>query len=127
MLAPAALAWLWFHSRGREITGLHLGPAGLPELPARREIAHLRSRGGKPWLQLLCVQTRVRSQVGLLARWWPDRATAARQLAAWPLPDNRIPWDWAGNSSALDDWITAPLAHATSPPNGQVIARFDFP
>ena len=23
-------------------------------------------------------------------------------------------WDWAGNRSALDDWITLPLAHTSA-------------
>jgi hypothetical protein len=39
-------------------------------------------------------------------------------------------WDWAGNTSALDYWITLPLAHAAAPPGGEfgpLAPRFDYP
>lgn len=127
VLAPAALAWRLFDSRGREITGLHWALRGSQNYPPAVKPLIFAPGAANPGYNCFAFR---RVCVPKWVYWLAGGLTEPLPLASLRRGRYRMTvyaWDWAGNSSALDNWITVPLAHPTSPPNGQVIARFDFP
>jgi hypothetical protein len=126
VLAPAALAWRLFDVHGRSLTGLEWALRGSQNYPTALKSRIFAPGARNPGYgcfasERLCVPNWVYWLAGGLTQ---------------PLPLSRLPrgryrlsvyaWDWAGNSTALDDWITVPLASGARAPRGVAIAVPDY-
>jgi hypothetical protein len=126
VLAPAALAWRLFSAGGRPLTGLQWALRGTENYPPSLKPAIFAPGTRNPGY--LCFAFR-RVCIPTWNYWLAGGLTV-------PLPVDILgpgryrlsvyAWDWAGNASALDDWITLPLAHAAVAPAGPIRAAFDI-
>lgn len=109
VLAPSSLAWRLYDARGRALTGLQWAMRGSqnygPELKTLIFAPGAANPGFACFMhRLRCIPNWVYRLAGGL--------TAPLPLAALPPGRYRLTvyaWDWAGNTSALDDWIRLPL------------------
>ena len=129
VLAPAALAWQLFDAQGRRVAPLQWALRGSQNYPnADRPLVFApgaRNPGyGCFASRRLCIPTWVYWLAGGLTGPLP---LASLSPGRYRLSVYAWDWAWAGNVSALDDWITLPLAHAAAAPAGAAVAAFDFP
>jgi hypothetical protein len=127
VLAPAALAWQLFDARGRNLSGLQWALRGSQNYPPADVSTVFAPHARNPGYA--CFATR-RLCIPNWVYWLAGGLTGPLPLASVPPGRYRLSvyaWDWAGNVSALDDWIRLPLAHAAAAPTGSAVARFDFP
>jgi hypothetical protein len=126
VLAPAALAWRLFDSRGHALTGLEWALRGshnyATSLKPRIFAPGARNPGyGCFASRRLCIPNWVYLLAGGLTQPLP--------LSGLPRGRYRLSvyaWDWAGNVTALDDWITVPLASTDRAPGSSAVAAFDY-
>ncbi len=127
VLAPAALAWRLFDSRGRDLLGLQWALRGSQQYPNFDRPLVFAPGASNPGYG--CFASR-RLCIPQWNYWLAGGLTGPLPLTSLARGRYRLTvyaWDWAGNVSALDDWITLPLAHAAAAPAGSAVARFDFP
>jgi hypothetical protein len=126
VLAPAALAWRLFDAHGRALTGLQWALRGSHNYPPSLKPVIFAPGARNPGFDCfafhrLCIPNWV--------YWLAGGLTPRLPLAALARGRYRLSvyaWDWTGRSSALDHWITLPLAHAAAAPSGPLTANFDF-
>jgi hypothetical protein len=127
VLAPAALAWQLFDARGRRVVPLQWALRGSQNYKnGDRSLVYAPGARNPGYA---CFASRPRC-IPNWVYWLAGGLTAPLPLASVPPGRYRLSvyaWDWAGNVSALDDWISLPLARAPDAPVGPAIARFDFP
>jgi hypothetical protein len=127
VLAPAALAWQLFDAHGRWLVPSQWALRGSQNYPSADRPLVFAPGARNPGYG--CFATR-RLCVPNWVYWLAGGLTPPLPLTTLPPGRYRLSvyaWDWAGNVSALDDWIRLPLAHAAEAPVGPAIARFDFP
>jgi hypothetical protein len=125
VLAPAALAWRLYSASGRPLTGLEWAlratqnyPPGLKPVifgPGARNPGYLCFA-----FRPLCIPTWNYWLAGGLTQSLP---TGILRPGRYRL--SVYAWDWVGNTSALDDWISLPLRHGAVAPFGPITAAFD--
>ncbi len=131
VLAPAAVAWRLYTASGRPVTGLEWAMRGTAYLsPALKPVIFAPGAANPGFA---CFYTRMRCT----PNWVYNLAgglTGPLPLAGLRRGRYRLSvyaWDWAGNKSALDDWIHVPLASSASAHGalaaeyGPLNARFD--
>jgi murein DD-endopeptidase MepM/ murein hydrolase activator NlpD len=126
VLAPAALAWRLFDKHGHSRTGLEWALRGSQNYPPGLKSVIFAPGAQNPGFNCfafhrLCVPT--------WNYWLAGGLTPRLPLSSLPRGRYRLSvyaWDWTGRSSALDRWITVPLAHTANAPTGPITARFDF-
>jgi hypothetical protein len=127
VLAPAALAWRLYTARGRPLTGLQwaLRSTGYISPGLRRVIFAPGAANpgfGCFYRRLRCIPNWVYNLAGGLTRPLPLAGRRGRyRLTVYA-------WDFKGNESALDDWITLPLTRretARGSELGALSASFD--
>ena len=126
VLAPAALAWRLFDSQGHDLLGLQWALRGSQNYPPLDRGLVFAPGATNPGYG--CFASR-RLCIPQWNSWLAGGLTGRLPLASLVPGRYRLTvyaWDWAGNVSALDDWITLPLAHAAAAPLGSAVARFDF-
>jgi hypothetical protein len=114
VLAPASLAWRLYSSTGRPLTGLEWALRGSGYISPSLKPVIFAPQASNPgfdcfYAQLRCIPNWVYNLAGGL--------TAPLPLASLPRGRYRLTvyaWDWAGNKSALDDWLTLPLARTAT-------------
>jgi hypothetical protein len=114
VLAPAALAWRLYNARGRPLTGLEWAMRGSGYISPGLKPVIFAPGASNPGFE--CFYTKLRC----IPNWVYNLAGGLTQ----PLPLGSLArgryrltvyaWDWAGNRSALDDWIKLPIASAAS-------------
>jgi hypothetical protein len=125
VLAPAALAWRLFDVRGHPLTGLEWALRGSQNYPTglKRLIfapGALNPGYGCFASRRLCIPNWVYWLAGGMTPPLP-----LSQLAQGRYRLSVYAWDWAGNTTALDDWITVPLASHARAPRGLAVAAPD--
>jgi hypothetical protein len=110
VLAPSSLAWRLYGAHGRPLTGLLWAMRGSQNYPSVLKSTIFAPGASNPGY--LCFFDHRRC----IPNWVFRLAGGLTE----PLPLNSLPagryrltvyaWDWAGNTSALDDWITLPLS-----------------
>lgn len=126
VLAPAALAWRLFDKHGHARTGLEWALRGSQNYPPALKPVIFAPGARNPGFNCfafhrLCVPT--------WNYWLAGGLTPRLPLSSLPRGRYRLSiyaWDWTGRTSALDRWITIPLAHTAVAPTGPITARFDF-
>ena len=126
VLAPAALGWRLFDKHGHARTGLEWALRGSQNYPPSLKKVIFAPGARNPGFNCfafhrLCVPT--------WNYWLAGGLTPRLPLSSLPRGRYRLSvyaWDWTGRTSALDRWITIPLAHTASAPTGPITARFDF-
>lgn len=131
VLAPSSLAWRLYDAHGRPLTGLEWAMRGSQNYPPAVKPLIFAPGASNPGY--LCFLSRRRC----IPHWVYRLAgglTEPLPLAGLPRGRYRLTvyaWDWAGNTSALDDWITLPLARDAAPAAaaefGPLDPRFDYP
>lgn len=131
VLAPSSLAWRLYNARGRPLTGLLWAMRGSQNYPPVLKPVIFAPGASNPGYLCFfdhrrCIPNWVYRLAGGLTEPLP--------LAGLPRGRYRLTvyaWDWAGNTSALDDWITLPLGRgATAAATGEfgpLNAQFDYP
>jgi hypothetical protein len=125
VLALAALAWRLFDSRGHDLTGLQWALRGSQNYPPSLMPVIFAPGAMNPGYD--CFATR-RVCIPNWVYWLAGGLTRPLPLGSLPRGRYRLAvyaWDWQGNTAALDYWITVPLAHTTSAPNGPLNPQFD--
>jgi hypothetical protein len=114
VLAPAALAWRLYTARGQPLTGLEwaLRSTGYTS-PGLKPVIFARGAANPGfacfYTQLRCIPNWVYNLAGGLTRPLPLTGRHRRyRLSVYA-------WDFKGNESALDDWITFPLTPSEQP------------
>ena len=122
VLAPAALAWRLYSVGGRRLTGLEWALRATQNYPPALKPVIFAPDARNPGFdcfdfRTVCTPTWNYWLAGGLTQTLPlDVLRPGRyRLSVYA-------WDWAGNTSALDDWITLPLRHAQRAPTGPVVA-----
>lgn len=126
VLAPAALAWRLFDARGRPVTQLEWALRGSQNYPPSLKPVIFAPGALNPGYgcfayRIVCIPNWTYWLAGGLSERLP--------LAALPRGRYRMSvyaWDWAGNSSALDHWLSVPLRSAAPAPDSTVVAAFDY-
>ncbi len=130
VLAPSSLAWRLYNAQRRPLTGLEWAMRGSQNYPPELKPVIFAPGAANPgfkcfFTQVRCIPNWVYRLAGGLTR--PIPLTSLRPgrylLAVYA-------WDWAGNTSALDDWIKLPLARKAGVPSaefGPLAPRFDYP
>jgi hypothetical protein len=126
VLAPAALAWRLFDLHGHPLTGLEWALRGSQNYPPALKPVIFAPGARNPGFDCfafhrVCVPNWVYWLAGGLTPPLPitGLARGRYRLAVYA-------WDWTGRSSALDTWLSLPLAHAAPAPSGPLTASFDF-
>jgi len=127
VLAPSSLAWRLYDARGHALTGLEWAMRGSQHYPTSLKPVIFAPGASNPGFA--CFYTRVRC-IPTWVYWLAGGLTQPLPLAGLPAGRYRLTvyaWDWAGNTSALDDWITLPLAHIASPAaeSGPLAPKFE--
>lgn len=129
VLAPAALAWRLYNSRGKAITGLEwaLNSSGYIS-PSLKPVIFAPGASNPGfecfYTQLICIPNWVYNLAGGLTQPLPfgSMAPGRYRLTVYA-------WDFAGNTSALDYWFNYPLARAATASAaaefGPLAAKFD--
>jgi hypothetical protein len=131
VLAPAALAWRLYTASGHPVTGLEWAMRGTGYIsPALKPVIFAPGAANPGfacfYTELRCIPNWVYNLAGGL--------TGPVPLAGLRRGRYRLSvyvWDWAGNRSALDDWISVPVAASASAfgsltqEYGPLNARFD--
>jgi hypothetical protein len=106
VLAPAALAWRLFDASGRPVTGLEWALRGSQHYATSLKPVIFAPGATNPgfgcfFTRVLCIPTWRYWLAGGLSRRLPlaTLAPGRYRLATYA-------WDWAGNTSARDDWVT---------------------
>jgi hypothetical protein len=127
VLAPAALAWRLFDARGRALTGLEWALRGSQNYPTGLKSLIFAPGARNPGYG--CFASR-RLCVPNWVYWLAGGLTSPLPLRGLPRGRYRLSvyaWDWAGNTTALDDWIKLPLStRAGAAPAGSATAAFDY-
>jgi hypothetical protein len=129
VLAPSSLAWRLYDETGRALTGLEWAMRGSQNYPPGLKPVIFAPGAANPGFE--CFFTRRRC-VPNWVYWLAGGLTERLPLTTLPPGRYRLTiyaWDWAGNTSALDYWFKAPLAHAASSPTpgvGPLNAQFDY-
>jgi hypothetical protein len=110
VLAPSSLAWRLYDAHGRPLTGLLWAMRGSQNYPSLLKSTIFAPGASNPGYRCFFDHRRC------IPNWVYRLAGGLTE----PLPLNVLPagryrltvyaWDWAGNTSALDDWITLPLS-----------------
>jgi hypothetical protein len=129
VLAPSSLAWRLYDARGHALTGLEWAMRGSQNYSPGLKSVIFAPGAANPGFECFFTERRC------IPNWvyWLAGGLAPR-LPLGSLPHGRYrltvyAWDWVGNTSALDYWFNAPLAHAAAPPSaefGPLDPRFDF-
>ena len=114
VLAPSSLAWRLYDAHGRALTGLQWAMRGSQNYPPALKSAIFAPGASNPGYLCFfhhrrCIPNWVFRLAGGL--------TGPLPLSGLPAGRYRLAvyaWDWAGNTSALDDWITLPLSRAAT-------------
>jgi hypothetical protein len=131
VLAPSSLAWRLYTARGRPLTGLMWAMRGSQNLPSVLKPVIFAPGASNPGYRCFfdhrrCIPNWVYRLAGGLTEPLP---LAGLRPGRYRL--TVYAWDWAGNTSALDDWITLPLGRgATAVAAGEfgpLAPRFDYP
>ncbi|MGH2868706.1 MAG: hypothetical protein ACRDNK_14230 [Solirubrobacteraceae bacterium] len=114
VLAPASLAWRLYSASGRPLTGLEWAMRGSGYIPPSLKPLIFAPGASNPgfrcfYTQLRCIPNWVYNLAGGLT---PPLPLAGLSRGRYRL--TVYAWDWAGNKSALDDWVTLPLARAAN-------------
>jgi hypothetical protein len=128
VLAPAALAWRLYNAHGRALTSLEWALRSTGYISPGLKPVIFAPGAANPgfacfYRRLRCIPNWVYNLAGGLTRPLPLAGLHGRyRLTVYA-------WDFKGNESVLDDWITVPLrrqaqAH-TLPEFGPLNARFD--
>ncbi len=122
VLAPAALAWRLFSASGHALTGLEWALRATQNYPPLLKPVIFAPGAHNPGFDCfdfrqVCTPTWNYWLAGGLSEALPlDVLRPGRyRLSVYA-------WDWAGNTSALDDWLTLPLRDAPHAPIGAVVA-----
>jgi hypothetical protein len=125
VLAPSSLAWRLSDAAGRPLTGLLWSTRGSQNYPSALKTTIFAPGASNPGY--LCFLRRRRC----IPNWVYRLAGGLTE----PLPLTGLrpgryrltvyAWDWAGNTSALDDWITLPLARRATAPAAAEFGRLD--
>jgi hypothetical protein len=125
VLAPAAVAWRLYSARGRPLTGLDWALRATQNYPPGLKPVIFGPGARNPGytcfaFRPVCIPTWNYWLAGGLTPPLPvDILRPGRyRLSVYA-------WDWAGNASALDDWISLPLHHAARAPRASVRAALD--
>ena len=126
VLAPAALAWRLYDRHGRALTPLEWALRGSQNYPPGLKSVIFAPGAANPGyacfaFHVRCIPNWVYWLAGGLTR--PLPLASLRRGRYWLTV---YAWDWAGNTSALDEPLTVPLAHAAAAPTGPLAPRFDF-
>ena len=130
VLAPSSLAWRLYDARGRALTGLEWAMRGSQNYPPYLKPVIFAPGASNPGFA--CFFTRRRC-IPNWVYWLAGGLTPPLPLATLPRGRYRLAvyaWDWAGNTSALDYWLTLPLGRAAVAPSaefGPLAANFDYP
>jgi hypothetical protein len=130
VLAPSSLAWRLYDAYGRALTGLEWAMRGSQNYPPGLKSVIFAPGASNPGF--VCFFTRVRC-IPNWVYWLAGGLTQPLPLGNLPQGRYRLTvyaWDWAGNSSALDDWITLPLGRAAGALGaefGPLAPKFDYP
>jgi hypothetical protein len=126
VLAPAALAWRLYDRHGRALTALNWAMRGSQNYPPAVKSVIFAPGAANPGyfcfaFHVRCIPNWVYWLAGGLAPRLPlgSLARGRYRLTVYA-------WDWAGNTSALDEPLAIPLAHAAAAPTGPLSPRFDF-
>jgi hypothetical protein len=115
VLAPSSLAWRLYSASGRPLTELEWAMRGSGYISPSLKPVIFAPGAMNPGFKCFSTQRRC------TPNWIYNLAgglTAPLPLAGLPRGRYRLTvyaWDWAGNKSALDDWLTLPLARAANP------------
>jgi hypothetical protein len=117
VLAPASLAWRLYSASGKPLTGLEWAMRGSGYISPGLKPVIFAPRASNPgfacfYTQLRCIPNWVYNLAGGLT---PPLPLAGLHRGRYRLAV--YAWDWIGNKSALDDWLTLPLAKAANPAN----------
>jgi hypothetical protein len=131
VLAPSSLAWRLYDARGRPLTGLEWAMRGSQNYPsALKPVIFAPGASNPGYLCFLHHRRCIPNWVYRLA----GGLTGPLPLAGLPPGRYRLTvyaWDWAGNTSALDDSITLPLGRAATSAAaaefGPLNPKFDYP
>jgi hypothetical protein len=126
VLAPSSLAWRLFTAAGRPLTGLLWAMRGSRNYPSVLKTTVFAPGASNPGYRCFlrrrrCIPNWVYRLAGGLTEPLPLAGLRAGRYRL-----TVYAWDWAGNTSALDDWIILPLARpATAPEFGPLDAHAD--
>jgi hypothetical protein len=126
VLAPAALAWRLYDRRGRALTPLGWALRGSQNYPPTLKSVIFAPGAANPGYACFAFHLRC---IPNWVYWLAGGLTPPLPLASLRRGRYRLTvyaWDWAGNTSALDEPITVPLAHVAAAPTGPLAPRFDF-
>ena len=110
VLAPSSLAWRLYDARGHALTGLEWAMRGSQNYPPSLKPVIFAPGAANPGFE--CFSTRRRC-VPNWVYWLAGGLTPALPLGNLPRGRYRLTvyaWDWADQTSALDDWFRVPLA-----------------
>jgi hypothetical protein len=131
VLAPSSLAWRLYNARGRALTGLEWAMRGSQNYPPGLKPVIFAPGASNPGFE--CFFTRVRC-IPNWTYWLAGGLTPTLPLHSVARGRYRLTayaWDWAGNTSALDYWLTLPLSRAATATSaaefGPLAPRFDYP
>ncbi len=129
VLAPSSLAWRLYDARGHVLTGLEWAMRGSQNYPPGLKSVIFAPGAANPGFECFFTERRC---IPNWVYWLAGGLTPPLPLSSLPRGRYRLTvyaWDWVGNTSALDYWFNAPLAHAAAPPSaefGPLDPRFDF-
>lgn len=131
VLAPSSLAWRLYDAHGRPLTGLLWAMRGSQNYPpALKPVIFAPGASNPGYLCFFdhrrCIPNWVYRLAGGLTEPLPLAGLAPGRYRL-----TVYAWDWAGNTSALDDWITLPFGRgpgaAAAGEFGPLAPRFDYP
>ncbi len=126
VLAPAALAWRLYDRHGHALTGLEWALRGSQNYPPSLKPVIFAPGAANPGYDCFAFHVRC---IPNWVYWLAGGLTRPLPLVALHRGSYRLAvyaWDWAGNTSELDEPLTIPLAHAAQAPTGPLSPRFDF-
>jgi hypothetical protein len=129
VLAPSSLAWRLYDARGRALTGLEWAMRGSQNYPPSLKPVIFAPGAANPGFECFFTQHRC---IPNWVYWLAGGLTPPLPLSSLRSGRYRLTvyaWDWVGNTSALDYWFKAPLAHAAASPRaefGPLSPRFDY-
>jgi hypothetical protein len=128
VLAPSSLAWRLYDARGRAVTGLEWAMRGSQNYPPSLKPVIFAPGASNPGFNCFLARRRC---IPNWVYWLAGGLTPPLPLAGLRGRYRLVvyAWDWAGNRSALDDWIKLPLGRAATPPAaefGLLAPRFDY-